>query len=86
MVITTDVHATNFVHTVFLPSDKSLNPFSDPFIQRVVNMNRNKLYTIRPMDDDEFLLKLIHNDDTLGGELHGKILPFRKIFFLFENI
>ena len=55
--------------TVFLPSDRSLNPFNDPFIQRIINMDRDKLYAIPQMDDNEFLLQLMHNDDTFGGEL-----------------
>ena len=69
VIIATDVYATSIAHTVFLPSDRSLNPFSDRFIQRVINMDREKLFAIPQMDDAEFLLELSRNDDSLGGEL-----------------
>jgi len=82
-----NVHATSVAHTVFLPSDSSLNPFSDLFIQKVVNMDPKKLSAITQMDGNEFLfLQLMHNDDILVGELHRKNLPFRNIFFLLERI
>ncbi len=74
LAMTTNVCATSLAHTVFLPSDRSLNPFSDPFIQRIINMDRDKLYAIPQMDDNEFLSQLIRNDDTLGGRLHKNVL------------
>lgn len=53
---------------VFLSSDRSLNPFSDPFIQRFMSMDRSQLYAMPPMSDADFLAALSSNDDTLGGE------------------
>ncbi|CAF0856564.1 unnamed protein product [Adineta steineri] len=77
-----DVYATTLGHPVFLPTDRSLNPFSDRFIQRVINMDRQKLYNIPQMDDNEFLLELMNNDDTLGGSL-SRVMeddPYESIF------
>jgi hypothetical protein len=68
-----NLYVTTLAQTLFLPSDRSLNPFSDPFIQRIINMDRDKLYAIPPMDDNEFLLQLSRNDDTLGGKLQTKL-------------
>ncbi|CAF1131207.1 unnamed protein product [Adineta steineri] len=81
-MMTGDVYATTLDHPVFLPTDRSLNPFSDRFIQRVINMDRQKLYNIPQMDDDEFLLELMHNDDTLGGSLSRAMEddPYEVIF------
>jgi hypothetical protein len=62
------VQATSLAHNVFLPSDRSSNPFSDRFTQRVINMDRNKLYSIRPLTDEEFLSKLARGDDILSGK------------------
>ena len=64
-------HGTSLAQSVFLPSDRSLNPFSDPFIQRIISMDREKLYAIPQMDDDDFLRQLSQDDDTLGGEFDG---------------
>ena len=63
--------ATSLAHTVFLPSDKSVNPFSDRFIQKVVHMDRKRLNTIVQIDGDEvFLLQLMQNDRALDGKLN----------------
>jgi hypothetical protein len=74
LAMTTHVYATTLAHTVFLPSDRSLNPFSDTFIQRIINMDRDKLHAIPQIDDNEFLLQLTLNDDSLGGELDKNVL------------
>ncbi|CAF1458201.1 unnamed protein product, partial [Rotaria sordida] len=58
------IDTSSLAHTVFLPSDKSSNPFSDRFIQRIVTMDRKLLYTIPPMSDDQFLLELAQDIDT----------------------
>ncbi|CAM4857031.1 unnamed protein product [Rotaria socialis] len=68
VILATDVYANSIAHTVFLPSDRSLNPFSDHFIQRVINMDREKLFAIPQMDDAEFLVALSRNDDSLGDD------------------
>jgi hypothetical protein len=66
--ITIEVQATSLAHNVFLPSDRSSNPFSDRFIQRVINMDRDKLYSIRPLTDEQFLSKLANGDDILSSK------------------
>ncbi|CAF1133296.1 unnamed protein product [Adineta steineri] len=45
-------------------------------------MDRQKLYNIPQMDDNEFLLGLMHNDDTLGGSLSRAMEddPYESIF------
>ena len=65
------VRATSLAQHVFLPMDRSGNPFSDPFIQRIVNMDRAKLSAIPQMSDDAFLAPLASGDDTLGGPFHS---------------
>ena len=65
------IHCTSLAQSVFLPSDRSLNPFSDRFIQRIISMDREKLYAIPQMNDNEFLLQLSQDDDTMGGECDG---------------
>lgn len=70
-ILINDVYATSLARHVFLPSEKAMNPFNDLFIQRVFNMDREKLYSIPPMNDTEFLLQLAHNDDSLGGKLYN---------------
>ncbi|CAF3833673.1 unnamed protein product [Rotaria magnacalcarata] len=82
VILATDVYATSIAHTVFLPSDRSLNPFSDQFIQRVINMDREKLFSIPQMDDAEFLLKLSRNDDSLGGSFSRAVEddPYEIVF------
>jgi hypothetical protein len=71
--MTINAHATSLAHTVFLPSDKSLNPFSDRFIQKIANMDRKKLNAIVEMDgNDLLLLQLMQNDNALDGELKKK--------------
>ena len=67
----TCVRATSLAQHVFLPRDRSENPFSDPFIQRIVNMDRAKLSAIPRMSDDAFLAQLASGDDTLGGPFHS---------------
>ena len=59
----------SLAHSVFLPTDQSANPFSDRFVQRVINMDRNQLHSIPQLDDNQMLLQLVQNDDTLGGKL-----------------
>lgn len=63
-------YASSLAHSVFLPSDRSSNPFSDPFIQQVTNMDRDKLYSIPQMEDNQFLFHLIKDDDILDSEFH----------------
>jgi hypothetical protein len=62
-------HATSLVHNVFLPSTRSSNPFSDRFIQRVISMDRSKLYAIHQMDDDKLLSKIAHNEDIFDSSV-----------------
>ena len=69
-------HGTSLAQSVFLPSDRSLNPFSDPFIQRIISMDRKKLYAIPQMDDNDFLLQLNQDDDTMGGKYDGWMPSF----------
>ena len=69
-----NAYATSLAHTVFLPSDKSLNPFSGRFVQKVVHMDRKKLNAIAQMDgNDLLLLELMENDNALDGKLKTKI-------------
>jgi len=86
VLITINVNATSLAHKVFLPSDKSLNPFSDPFIQKIINMDRNKLHGIMKVDDKELFMKLMQNDDILHSKLNRNVLLSRCLFFLFQNI
>ncbi|CAF4600665.1 unnamed protein product [Rotaria socialis] len=82
VILATDVYANSIAHTVFLPSDRSLNPFSDHFIQRVINMDREKLFAIPQMDDAEFLVALSRNDDSLGGSFSRAVEddPYEILF------
>lgn len=69
--MTTSVCATSVAHTVFLSSDKSLNPFNDGFVQKIVYMDRKKFRAITTMDVSEIhLADLLQNDDALDGELN----------------
>ena len=55
-----------------------MNPFGDSFVQRVINMDRTKLYAIPQMSDEDFLMELTNNDDTLGGKLTYLVIrPWR---------
>ena len=65
--------AISLAQHVFLPTQRSENPFSDPFIQRIINMDRAKLSAIPQMSDDAFLAQLATGDDTLGGQWHMSI-------------
>ena len=58
----------SLAHSVFLPTDRSVNPFSDRFVQKVINMDRDQLYSIPQLEDNQMLLQLVQNDDTLGGK------------------
>lgn len=84
-LITTHIDANTVSHPVFLSADRSLNPFSDPFIQLVVNMDRNKLHTISQIDDHEFLLQLSRNDDSLGGKCYVRFFSFRATIILYTK-
>ena len=67
----TCVRATSLAQHVFLPMERSENPFSDPFVQRIINMDRAKLFGIPQMSDDAFLAQLASDDDTLGGQFYS---------------
>lgn len=71
-----NVDATSLSHKVFLPSDRSLNPFSDPFTQKIINMDRHKLHGIPQVDDKEFLSKLANNDDILQSKFYFYTITF----------
>lgn len=84
--MTINANATSLALQVFLPSDVSLNPFSDPFIQRMANMDRSELHRIIQLNDSEYALKLLQNNGMSYGKFNRNLLPFRHIFFLFENM
>ncbi len=72
-VMTSCAYATSLAHSVFLPSDKSSNPFSDRFVQKVAHLDRKKLNAIAEMNgNDLLLLELMQNDNALYGKLKIK--------------
>ncbi len=66
-ILSTNKHPTSSIgHTVFLKVTK--DPFMDPYIEAISRMDHAALMNIPQLDDEQFLLELAQDTDTISSK------------------